>query len=364
MTTLVALISGDFIVLGTDSLGTYSKSVIETGVLLETLDSNGRIRYPRDPLSDLIFRSEAVRIRRHIGVLSSEQPYSHITQTDKLHHINANGRDFGVMTGGRSSLGDRSIDSLIKDFENNHLSKMDLGSVSLDEIGEQMYTFMREQYEEAGETDLSELLLCGFDSANDLHPNSGTSWPKVVRIDVHNKPLTPESDRLDRLLKKPLEAYIEPDVVTGRVTKEITRLVQGIETSVASTLADYYEDSLEELEEEVNAFVEEIRWPRTRRTFRSDLFDDDPYVTFREEIDDQKSSLPIDYAGMNVQNSIDFVDFLINVQIKADEFSTRAPNVGGDVQIALIERGGFTWISKATTEWTHDGHSIKRPDRN
>ena len=90
----------------------------------------------------------------------------------------------------------------------------------------------------------------------------------------------------------------------------------------------------------------------------------DLYSMFKEKIDQEKTSLPIDYAGMTIQKGIVFVDFLINLQIKADEFSMRSPTVGGEVQIALLERSNFTWISKAATEWTHGGHSVKRQDRN
>jgi hypothetical protein len=223
-----------------------------------------------------------------------------------------------------------------------------------------MHTFMRGHYESG----VSELLLCGFDSANDQYPNRGTVWPKVVRISVHNEPLTEDSSSFDRLFNKDLETYTQPDVVTGGVNGAIERLVQGIEKSVASELALHFEEVLEELKEEVDDFVEEIRQPRTRRSFKSDHFDEDPYDTFREEIERHKSSLPIDYSGMNAQRGIDFVDFLVNLQIKADEFSMKPPTVGGRVQIALMERSGFTWISKAATEWTHEGHSIKRPDRN
>ena len=360
MTTLVALITSDFLVLGTDSLGTYSKPTIELDALLASLTPSGRIKFPSGfPYVHL--PSDGDRIRAFLkNELGRAQPYANSTQADKLYHISAGGQHFGVMTAGRSSLGDRSIGSLIQDFEDNHLSKMDLGSLSLDEIGGQMHKFMRGYYESG----TSELLLCGFDSANEWHPNSGTVWPKVVRISVHNEPLTVDSSSSDRLLNEDLETYIQPDVVTGGVNGAIERLVQGIESPVASELALHFEEVLQELHEEVDDFVEQVRRPRTLRRFQSDYFDEDPYITFREEIDLQKSSLPIDYSGMNIQTGIDFVDFLVNLQIKADEFSINPPTVGGKVQIALMERSGFTWISKAATEWTHEGHSIKRPDRN
>ena len=48
-----------------------------------------------------------------------------------------------------------------------------------------------------------------------------------------------------------------------------------------------------------------------------------------------------EYLYMSPQTAIDFVPFLINLQIKADKFSLRPPTSGGDIQLALIQKQGF-----------------------
>ena len=65
-----------------------------------------------------------------------------------------------------------------------------------------------------------------------------------------------------------------------------------------------------------------------------------------------------EYLYMSTQTAIDFVPFLINLQIKADEFSLRPPTSGGDIQLALIQKQGFNWISQR--EWRPGLHSVKR----
>lgn len=71
----------------------------------------------------------------------------------------------------------------------------------------------------------------------------------------------------------------------------------------------------------------------------------------------------LDLANFSEQAAIDFVDFLIDLMIKSQQFSARLQTVGGRIHVALItKRYGFRWLSKE--EYTHQGFGTpKHPDQ-
>lgn len=59
------------------------------------------------------------------------------------------------------------------------------------------------------------------------------------------------------------------------------------------------------------------------------------------------------------QAAIDFVNFLIDVMIKLQQFSNAIPTVGGEIHIALISKTqGFKWISKE--EYKFKDHAVPK----
>lgn len=65
-------------------------------------------------------------------------------------------------------------------------------------------------------------------------------------------------------------------------------------------------------------------------------------------------------ADFSEQNAIDCVDFFIEIMIRAQAVSSQLPTVGGDINIAVIRKDGFRFVSRQ--EWRHGDHRIKVPE--
>ena len=71
------------------------------------------------------------------------------------------------------------------------------------------------------------------------------------------------------------------------------------------------------------------------------------------------NGLDANIADFSEQNAIDCVDFFIEIMIGVQAVSSRLPTVGGDINIAVIRKDGFRFVSRQ--EWRHRGHSIRIP---
>ncbi|MEX0928682.1 MAG: hypothetical protein WDZ53_04690 [Balneolales bacterium] len=64
-------------------------------------------------------------------------------------------------------------------------------------------------------------------------------------------------------------------------------------------------------------------------------------------------------ANFSEQAAIDFVEFLVQVMVKSQEFSSKLPTVGGEVHMAIITKsGGFRWLSKE--EYKFQGNTVSK----
>lgn len=53
------------------------------------------------------------------------------------------------------------------------------------------------------------------------------------------------------------------------------------------------------------------------------------------------------FSAFSLQDAIDYAKFLVRTTADYQRFSGQMPNVGGDVDIALVTpRGGFKWIAQ------------------
>lgn len=71
------------------------------------------------------------------------------------------------------------------------------------------------------------------------------------------------------------------------------------------------------------------------------------------------SGVGFSLANFSEQAAIDFVEFLVQVMIKSQQFSSRLPTVGGNIHMAIITKsGGFRWLSKE--EYEFQGNSVSK----
>jgi len=112
MTTLVALATKDSIVMGCDSLGTVSKPLLDPFRLLEFFDSDNDFNLRLDESGEPELKDFSLILDQTESV-----PYNHMTDVDKL--IDLSPVPLGVMSTGITSIGDRTIKSLIGEFRDS-----------------------------------------------------------------------------------------------------------------------------------------------------------------------------------------------------------------------------------------------------
>ena len=324
-TTIVSFLSQNYIVLGSDSLATYPRLV-----------------------------------------LGKRVPAFHMHHVEKIFRF---GSSFGVSLTGLPRIGDQSVETLLYEFSKSPLEQLLASNWTLKTIADGLRQYLRERYEAENETSRLKLLLNGFKPGDDgepYRPAVANIWvsdpgnftiPEFGGFNTNNPPKPRPSVTVSR----------EPNIYYAGQTREIEKLrlrMTGEYTEEAQEkLDELREEDVEQFNDHLVAQLDKYRrryFPHVR-SIRPNLLDIDSMSDwgFIYELADS-GYLDFDFAHMSIQTAIDFVDFLINVQIKMDEFSKRPVNVGGDVQIALIQRQGFTWISKR--EWRHGENVVKRGD--
>ena len=325
MTTIVSFLSKDYIIMGSDSLATYQRM------------ARGR------PV-----------------------PAFHMNHVEKIFRIGADLSAFGVALTGKPNIGNQSVETLLNEFSKNSLEALLSSSWTIKTIANKLHQFLKERYEAEDEFDTLKLLLSGFEPSGPGEPYR----PAVAKISVSDPGVftIPRFGTRDQFGPRPsVVVNHDPDIYYAGQTREIEKLRRGMTDEFREEL----EDKIDELrEEDVEVFNSHLtnQVERYRKRFFRSVGSVRPQKLDIESMPDRgfiyeladPSALDFDFANMSIQTAIDFVDFVINVQIKIDEFSKRPPTVGGDVQIALIQRQGFTWISKR--EWRHGENVVKRDD--
>ncbi|MBI2853745.1 MAG: hypothetical protein HYX87_02340 [Chloroflexi bacterium] len=321
MTTLIAINTRDAAVMGADSLGTMVKSWVDPDDLAQYFDmSNGcKIRLGPDGrpvLGDLA----------QITTRCQEVSCSQLTNVDKIFSLSP--LEMGVMCAGLAFIGDRSVKSLIAEFKaKDRTFKYKNGDYTLKGVAERLLAFLWGHYSayyNDGMHPELELMLCGYDKER--------YTPGMVRIYVHsNRVVGPDYD---------LCLYM------GGQTRGIQRLVFGIDVDNRVRLMERVDELLNRYHKLIGEQLEkqgikaELKLPET--------FGDELRLFNNWELIRMQSN----WGAFSEQNAIECVDFLVNLMINSQKFSTEMQSVGGDVQIAIIKKdSGFTYISKR--HWRH-----------
>lgn len=327
MTTLVALNTRDALVMGCDSLETMTRRLVDPFDLKEYFDIQKDFRLKVDsegkPLLD-----EFSRIYNKSQIV----PYNQIPHVDKLFSLSP--LPMGVMFAGIVSIGDRTIKNLIGEFKSaDPIFKSTHIDYTLSSAGNRLLEFIWKYYSEEypDEEDRPELefMLGGYDK--------GKRTPAVVRIYC-------DKNRIEN-------TYYDFGVFLGGQMEEIQRLVFGSDAVNIINLTkrtDYLLRRYRELlTQQLRESKIEIRL-KNPQDFASEL---QLFHGWRLE------GLDADWAAFSEQNAIECVDFLVNIMIRSQQFSTRMPTVGGGVQVAVIKKeSGFTFISRR--EWRHGDHTV------
>lgn len=327
MTTLVALSTKDAIIMGCDSLATSTKMLIDPEHFLST--------YFDDQTGELLLDDGKPILNDFDKVLglASHVPYNHMSHMDKL--FNLKPLPLGVMFTGITSIGDRTIKSLLQDFvENDKAFDPATSNYTVKTVADRLLKYFREHYESRHKNTLSEfrpgleLILGGYDKNGPL--------PKIAKIDVKEN-ITEIQDAFGP--------------VFGGQSREIQRIVYGIDVDGYFELEARHFSALNEFAEEtlLHNGLKDGKLPKQEPKHR--LLAPGRILNLNR--------LDAQWGDFSEQNAIDCVTYFINIMIQVQRFSSQMPTVGGDVHVAMINRDvGFKFISKE--EYSHENHTVTK----
>lgn len=219
---------------------------------------------------------------------------------NKIAHI----KDYpiGVMSWGLGSIGERSIQSLIMEWEYNYPDKDFNNEFTVHKVGQSLLTFLKRRYSKAypGTGDRPGLgLFVGGYSARQFFADE-----YIYEF--------PGSKRLERR---------RPDGPDGKpqfgadwfgLTDALTRLIKGFDQNALNELVNRGADL---------AIIQ--KW-----------------------VADNVGELPLVFTGMPIQDAVDFANYAAQVVIGRYRFGVGPPVCGGDIDIAVITPDSFGWAQR------------------
>lgn len=328
MTTLVALSTKDSLVMGCDSLGTVTTPSVNPWELRDFFDEQSNIR--TDSAGKPLLRKF-----EQIYEKMQEVPYDQMSHVNKLCSLQP--LPMGVMATGITSITDRTIRSLIfelkktdKGFNDpDKLTNFTVKSVA-QRILDFIYPLYESEYPQDGFKPHLELIIGGYDKQSQI--------PCINRILVHENSTKPT-----------LKDF---GIVFGGEMREIGRIVFGTDASNKYKMMKRNDELLTRYH---RLLSDELAKQNISFTLpKPDKYKDELYL-FSDEWD--LDGFEARTGDFSEQNAIEFVDFLIDIMIKSQQFSSRLPVVGGEKHIAIITKtGGFRWVSEERL--VHGAHSI------
>lgn len=314
--------------MGCDSLGTVTKKLVSPFDLVDYFETDGEWKIKAGPDGKPLL-DKFIKIYQR----AEDVPYSHMQHVDKLFSLSP--LEMGVMTAGLVAIGDRSVKNLIAEFKSTEdFTSIKVARYTLRSVARRLLKFMWNYYSQAypderNRPDL-ELMLCGY--------NKQKYTPGIIRINVH-----------ENKLGKPDYDFA---IYFGGQWKEIGRLVHGTDFQNRLRLAKHTSELLIKyhtlLSQELEASGNALKLKRPEE-FGDEL---DLFTNWNIE------GVDAEIGAFSEQNAIECVDFLVNVMIKSQQFSSEMPTVGGEVQLAVIKKvSGFIFVSKR--EWRHGDYAVE-----
>jgi len=331
MTTLVALATKDALVFGCDSLGSRTRRVIDPADLVEFFnldDKDAPLKVDKDgkPLiksfNDIYYKSVSV-------------PSEHMTHMTKLFSLEP--LPACVMLTGITSVGERTIKSLIEEFVMKNAETIGTSDYIVRHIAEKLMEHILQYYEKTYPDEKTrpelELILGGYGKKEAL--------PEIYRI---------------KLPGKNIELQLDPEkgsrfgIVFAGQMKEIQRIVFGTDSRNNFELRKRHIVLLEKYRDKI---IELLK--ASNISFKIPDFTKDELLGLDIFADNWAlEGFEANWGDFSEQNAIECVDFFVNIMIKSQQFSSGMPTVGGEVHIALITKDKVRFVSKE--EYCHAGY--------
>ena len=333
MTVLVALSTKDALVMGCDSLGSTTKPLVDPfDLVAEYFETEGEWKLKTDKNGKPILKgfNDIYKKAQHV-------PFDHMTHMTKLFSLDP--LEMAVMITGITSIGERTIKSLVSEFKNK---KMIVGTrkpanYTIKSISEKLLKFVHgfydTEYEKLAHKPKLEFLVGGYDKRKQV--------PTIYRIFVH-----------DNKLERTFDDNNPFGIAFGGQTQEIQRIVFGTDGDNKIKLLGKIGELLEKyrmlLQEHLKTkgITEELPGIKNKK-YRDKL---NPFKDW------EFNRFVANWGDFSEQNAIECVNFFAEIMIKSQQFSASLPTVGGDVHIGLITKDkGFKFISRE--EYVHEGHT-------
>ena len=258
---------------------------------------------------------------------------THVTKLCSLEPL-----PMGIMTAGITSIGNRTIRSLISEFKTTDKAFSGIRlptNYTVRSVGDRIKQFILERYQAEYPEDRIkpslEFIIGGYDKQSPI--------PSIYRIYI-------SSNRLEK-------AIDDFGIVFGGQMQEIQRIVFGSDIQNKFKMIDRSSYLLHKYHELLSQHLNDsninVELPKPNTYGNTLHFFNDDY-----DLD----GFDARWGDFSEQNAIQCVDFFINIMIKSQEFSSRLPTVGGDVHISLITKEkGFRYISGE--ELKHGEHLVE-----
>lgn len=331
MTTLISFATRDCLVVGCDSLATSTKPMIDFFTFYKKyFNDAGKVL--KDNSGNILLEDND-SLRREFENI----PYNQLPNVTKLYQLKP--AIACVMFAGLSIVGDKSIRNLIDSFlSETHIKEYLNGNYYIRGIATRLKKYIQIDYNKTYESWDSkpsmEILVSGY-TKNKIEPEIFK-----IKFGDENPEIITERKRG------------EYGIVFGGQNREIMRFVRGLDVQNLMNYYDQITELFDKYIEYLNKLMEKrkiivkIKHPRDIQDF--DLYD------FK-----WIEGLHTDYDNFSDQAAIDFVDFLVDIMVKAQQFSNRLPTVGGNIHLALMTKSnGFSWISHEA--FTYKGREVLR----
>lgn len=338
MTTLVALTTKDAAVMGCDSLATTTRPLVDPFEIGARFFDGKTLKLQKNKDGEPLLKE----FREVLG-LAESVPYDHMTDVTKLVHLDP--LPLGVMYTGITSIGDRTIKSLLREFMESDKAFSGKINYTVKSVTARLLKHFRSYYEpefrdiREGYRPSLELIVAGYDKSGPI--------PAILRVDV-------------------AEGSVERDIrdfgiVFGGQMTEIQRIVFGVDVDGRARLESRYRALLggyragvKALNPKLNVKTPEIENFASRFSLFGPL---DPGKPEGDVFG--LPGLEANWGDFSEQTAIDCVAYFIGIMREGQRFSSRMPTVGGSIHIALINRRrGFRFISRE--EYRHEDHRVPR----
>jgi hypothetical protein len=339
MTTLISLAARDFIAVGCDSLATVSTLLVSPGDIHEAFfDSKGQPKTDQDG-------KPILKEARQIWEIASDLPINQLPSVTKLYDLKP--MCACVLFAGTSLIGEITVRNLVETFkaDGRFLALTKTGTV--EQLASASKDFVSEVYaREIPDESLRpmiEMIVSGY--------SEDCRQPEVWRISCYYD-YSASKFVCDA---KPEISRGQYNVIFGGQYDVIQRIVKGVDFPSYQSLRLRTQEVLRECMNDVEA---ELRSAGYTGNMPSLDFSAEKFDLFSKNWAGV-TRLFSGIGNLSEQAGIDFVVFLISVMMKAQEFSTSIPTVGGSIHVALLTKNdGFRWISKEG--FTFEGQHIPK----